>query len=113
MNHVSTHILDLARGKPAAALNVQLERQDHTGSWHKISSARTDEDGRCGQLLLNEESAPGLYRIVFDTGSYFRSLNTTALYPVVEVTFEAREGDARFHIPLLLSPHGYTIYRGS
>ena len=59
------------------------------------------------------ETSPGFYRLIFDTAIYFRGLNLAALYPVIEVTFEVREGESRFHIPLLLSPNGYTTYRGS
>ena len=113
MTHLSTHVLDLARGMPAAGVPVRLEQQDTSGSWQPISSARTDNDGRCGQLLPAGESSPGFYRLIFDTGSYFHSLNVAALYPVIEVTFEVREGESRLHIPLLLSPNGYTTYRGS
>ena len=113
MNHLSTHILDLARGKPAADVPVRVDRQNTSGGWLPIASARTDRDGRCGQLLPEGESSPGIYRLIFDTASYFRAPKVTALYPVVEVTFEVREEDARFHIPLLLSPNGYTTYRGN
>ena len=113
MNRVSTHILDVNRGKPATGVAVRLERQETGGLWLSLKSQRTDQDGRCGQLLTGEELAPGLYRLVFDTGSYFGALNIAGLYPVVEVTFEVRDGESQFHIPLLLSPNGYTTYRGS
>lgn len=113
MKHLSTHILDLARGKPAASVPVRLEYQNPPGEWRQISSSQTDHDGRCGELLHGGESPPGIYRLVFDTGSYFRAMNVASLYPVVEVIFETREGDSRLHIPLLLSPNGYTTYRGS
>ena len=113
MNHLSTHILDLARGKPAAGVPVRLERHDASGGWVAVHSDRTDADGRCGQLLPQGDFSAGRYRLVFDTASYFRGCSVEALYPVVEVTFEVREGDSRFHIPLLLSPNGYTTYRGS
>lgn len=112
MKRISTHILDLARGKPAAGVPVRLDRQE-AGGWKQVKSASTDQDGRCPQLLPNEESSPGLYRLTFDTAAYFDSLKVDALYPVVEVTFRAREGESHFHIPLLLSAHGYTTYRGS
>jgi len=64
-------------------------------------------------LLPEGEHPAGFYRLVFDTASYFRALKTEGLYPVVEVTFEVRDRDVRLHIPLLLSPNGYTTYRGS
>ena len=113
MNHLSTHVLDLARGRPAPEVPVRLEKQDASGGWLEIASAQTDQDGRCAQLLPSTEARPGCYRLVFDTATYFRALKIVGLYPVVEVTFEVREGDSRLHIPLLLSPNGYTTYRGS
>ena len=77
------------------------------------SRRSTDQDGRCGQLLPDGELPPGVYRLVFDTASYFDALKIDGLYPVVEVTFQVREGESQFHIPLLLSANGYTTYRGS
>src|SRR5262245_61537037 len=112
LKRISTHILDLGRGKPASDVPVRLERQE-AGSWQPLNSARTDQDGRCGQLLAGSELAPGVYRLVFDTASYFGALKIAALYPVVEVTFQVRDGETQFHIPLLLSANGYTTYRGS
>ena len=113
MKRISTHILDLTRGKPASDVPVRLERQDASGNWQQLQLARTDQDGRCGQLLPGDELPAGLYRLVFDTASYFDSLRLNGLYPVVEVTFHVREGESSLHIPLLLSPNGYTTYRGS
>jgi 5-hydroxyisourate hydrolase len=115
MNRISTHILDLGRGKPANAVPVRLEMQAQSGSWQHLGSAKTDTDGRCAQLLPSDkdELAPGVYKLVFDTASYFRAQEIEALYPTVEVAFRVREGESQFHIPLLLSANGYTTYRGS
>lgn len=113
MKHLSTHVLDLARGKPAVSVLVQLEHQEASGDWRQISTSQTNDDGRCGELLTDGESPAGIYRLVFDTGTYFRGLGVASLYPIVEVTFEARDSDLRLHIPLLLSPNGYTTYRGT
>jgi 5-hydroxyisourate hydrolase len=114
LKRISTHILDLTRGKPAPDVAVRLERQESSGSWRVLASARTDQDGRCGQLLPETEPlAPGFYRLAFDTANYFIAQKTETLYPSVEITFRAREGESQFHIPLLLSPNGYTTYRGS
>jgi 5-hydroxyisourate hydrolase len=114
MKHISTHILDLVRGKPAADVAVRLEKQNNSGDWRLLTSARTDQDGRCPQLLPESEHlTAGVYRLIFDTGSYFDVLKVRALYPIVEITFQGREGESHFHIPLLLSPNGYTTYRGS
>jgi len=119
MKRVSTHILDLALGRPASGVMVRLERRETRGSpesflWLLLSTQRTDQDGRCGQLLPEgQELSAGFYRLSFDTGSYCAAQKTEALYPVVEITFAVREGETQFHIPLLLSPNGYTTYRGS
>jgi 5-hydroxyisourate hydrolase len=114
MKRISTHILDLIQGRPATAVPVRLEKQNSTGDWRLLTSARTDEDGRCPQLLpAGSDLSAGIYRLIFDTGSYFARQNIDGLYPVVEVTFQARDGESHFHLPLLLSPNGYTTYRGS
>jgi 5-hydroxyisourate hydrolase len=113
MKRISTHILDLAHGRPASGVAVQLERQESPGTWRLVNSASTDNDGRCAQLLATEELVPGLYRLRFDTGAYFAALRSETLYPSVEVTFQVREGESQFHIPLLLNANGYTTYRGT
>jgi 5-hydroxyisourate hydrolase len=114
MTRISTHVLDTTRGKPASDVPVRLERRENAGEWARLSTSRTDGDGRCAQLLPEEEPLrPGLYRLAFDTASYFLAQNVEGLYPIVEISFHVREGESHFHIPLLLSPHGYTTYRGS
>jgi 5-hydroxyisourate hydrolase len=114
MKRISTHILDLVRGSPATDVPVQLEKQNSTGGWQLLTSARTDQDGRCPQLLPEgEDLSAGVYRLIFDTASYFALQKIVALYPAVEVTFQVQDGESHFHIPLLLSPNGYTTYRGS
>jgi 5-hydroxyisourate hydrolase len=114
MKSISTHILDMVQGKPARDVPVRLEKQGASGDWGLLASARSDQDGRCAQLLPEGEDLPaGVYRLIFDTGSYHAAQKVDALYPTVEVTFRVREGESRFHIPLLLSPNGYTTYRGS
>jgi 5-hydroxyisourate hydrolase len=114
MRRISTHILDIVLGKPAGNVPVRLEKQRAAGEWRVVNSACTDLNGRCAQLLPEgEDLSAAVYRLIFDTGSYHGPQRIEALYPVVEVTFQAREGEAHFHIPLLLSPNGYTTYRGS
>lgn len=114
MNRISTHILDVALGKPAKNVPVRLERQESSGEWRMLSSSHTDGDGRCAQLLPgNEILREGIYRLSFDTASYHLAKKIEGLYPSVEITFQVRAGEPHFHIPLLLSPHGYTTYRGS
>jgi len=114
MKRISTHVLDLTHGKPAKDVPVRLARRESAGEWVLLHSSRTDGDGRCVQLLPeNEVLRAGLYRLAFDTASYHHTQNVEGLYPVVEITFQVREGDTHFHLPLLLSPNGYTTYRGS
>jgi 5-hydroxyisourate hydrolase len=114
LKRISTHVLDTARGKPAAGVTVRLEQRDHSGKWSQISAGRTDSDGRCAQLLPEgKEASNGEYRITFATAEYFKSQGMDGLYPQVEIAFVAREGEMHYHIPLLLSPNGYSTYRGS
>lgn len=112
MKRISTHILDLNRGRPASGLPVRLDRKE-AESWRTLSLSATDHDGRCAQLLPTDELPPGLYRLTFDTASYFSALKAETLYPAVEITFQVRQGESHFHIPLLLNANGYTTYRGS
>jgi len=105
MNRLSTHILDTSRGKPAAGVPVLLFQADRA-----ISSHVTDRDGRCQNLLPAEVTLdPGVYRIVFDVTAYFPD----GLYPEITISFKVTAGAGHYHIPLLLSPFGYTTYRGS
>ena len=111
---ISTHVLDTGRGAPAKEVAVRLEQQEKPGQWRKIGSARTDVNGRCVELLPHgKELAPGIYQLVFDTEGYFSDQGVEGLYPVVQVTFHVRDAETHYHIPLLLSPHGYTTYRGT
>ena len=114
MRRISTHVLDTAQGAPARSVPVRLERQEPSGDWRLVGSARTDPDGRCVQLLPEGAAvSAGIYRLTFDTASYYAAQKIVGLYPLVQITFVAKEGEEQFHIPLLLSPHGYTTYRGS
>ena len=114
MSRISTHVLDLAQGKPAKDVPVRLERREISGEWMRVGGSQTDGDGRCAQLLPEDETLrAGLYRLVFDTASYHHAQEIEGFYPIVEITFHVKEGDSAFHLPLLLSPYGYTTYRGS
>lgn len=114
MKRISTHILDTASGKPAAAVLVRLERSEPSGNWQRLAAATTDVDGRCAQLLPETEHlTAGTYRLSFNTGDYFAAQGIQSLYPYVEIAFRVGRDESHFHIPLLLSPNGYTTYRGS
>jgi 5-hydroxyisourate hydrolase len=117
---ISTHILDTAIGRPAAGVPVSLALLTQN-QWLVVSEPdqKTDADGRCRQLLPEgAELVPGVYRIRFDTGHYYRAQQLAGLYPWVEITFEilapgAEDQTPHYHIPLLLTANGYTTYRGS
>jgi 5-hydroxyisourate hydrolase len=114
MSRISTHVLDIARGVPARDVPVKLERLESSGNWQLLTSAHTDVDGRCIEMLPeNATLIAGLYRLTFDTTNYFTAQKIEGLYPSVQITFAVRDGETHFHIPLLLAQNGYTTYRGS
>jgi 5-hydroxyisourate hydrolase len=106
---LSTHILDTSSGRPAGGVSVRLEAFDGNG-WRSVSSATTDVDGRIGDLLGEETLVRGEYRLTFEVGAY---LGDDAFYPEIAVVFRVDSPDEHHHIPLLLSPFGYSTYRGS
>jgi 5-hydroxyisourate hydrolase len=108
---ITTHVLDTSRGRPAAGIPVVLERAVDSG-WQQVARGTTDDDGRASDLLVADPDA-GRYRLTFDTGAYFRAGGDTGFYPEVAVTFEVTSGEGHYHVPVLLSPFGYTTYRGS
>jgi len=109
---ITTHVLDTARGRPAAGIAVVLERATGDG-WDLVGSGATDADGRLRDLMVEGAAvADGRYRLTFDTGAYFRDRGEAAFYPEVAVVFTVA-GDEHHHVPLLLSPFGYSTYRGS
>lgn len=112
MSGISTHILDLSIGRPAVGVGIKLLRWNNN-SWVEVAEQRTDADGRCRELLPSVEMSASIYRIVVDSGGYFAAIGEPMLYPSVSITFEVRDVGASYHMPLLLSPNGYTTYRGS
>ncbi|HJS95572.1 MAG TPA: hydroxyisourate hydrolase [Solirubrobacteraceae bacterium] len=107
MSGISTHVLDTSRGRPAAGVPVVLERAVN-GHWEPVGRGTTDADGRARDLLSSVPEE-GRYRLTFDTGAYL----PTGFYPEVTVTFVVEAGEEHYHVPLLLSPFGYSTYRGS
>lgn len=112
MSGISTHILDVSVGRPAAGIGVRLERRTES-SWETIAEGITDSDGRCREILRSDQVIPAPYRFTFATGQYFADSSRATLYPEVIVSFAVTEAGANYHIPLLLSPFGYSTYRGS
>ena len=114
MSTISTHILETARGKPASGVAVYLELQNPDESWTQLTHAWTDEDGRVKPFFLVEEPLrAGTYRLVFDTEAYFSALNVECFFPQVTVVFKIGDDPQHYHVPLLLSPYGYSTYRGT
>lgn len=105
---LSTHVLDTTTGRPAVGVAVFLEQRGAAG-WTRVHLGGTDEDGR----LKLGETAPGVYRLTFSTGTWFSQRGIETFYPEVGVTFEVTSADEHYHVPLLLSPFGYATYRGS
>jgi 5-hydroxyisourate hydrolase len=113
MGSISTHVLDTALGRPAGGVPVKLETAG-TSTSQVIASAMTDGSGRIAALLpQGHELRAGRYRLIFDTSAYFRAQKADAFFPEVAILFEVRDVAQHYHVPLLLSPFGYSTYRGS
>jgi 5-hydroxyisourate hydrolase len=109
---ITTHVLDIARGAPAEGITVILELRQ-ASEWAPIGRGTTDEKGRVNTLTDGPVS-PGTYRLTFDIGAFHRSQGlNVAFFPEVKITFTVRDPDEHFHLTLLLSPFGYTTYRGA
>jgi 5-hydroxyisourate hydrolase len=107
---ITTHVLDTSRGAPAAGMSVLLELQ-RSGGWVTIGRANTDANGRVTSFS-SAALVPGAYRLTFDTRAYHKGIGVAPFFPEVTVMFEVAS-DAHYHVPLLLSPFGYSTYRGS
>lgn len=115
MSQITTHILDTARGMPAAGMDLSLCREEPDGGWTPVARATSNDDGRVTEGLCEAglELPAGTYRMRFATSDYFAGLGIDAFYPRVDVVFNLPAGGEHFHIPLLLAPFGYSTYRGS
>ena len=121
MSQITTHILDISIGKPAANVEVRLYSVDgHTGAMGpELGRGRTNQDGRITDLLDGETILDGgNYQLVFEVAPYYESLNTESFYPQVTIAFKVAASQSgqpaeHYHVPLLLSPFGYSTYRGS
>jgi 5-hydroxyisourate hydrolase len=113
MSGITTHVLDTSLGRPARGVPVTLEIEA-AGGWKLVGKGRTDADGRIsGFLPKGETAAPGVYRLIFDTGKYFSARQLKTFYPQISVVFRIGDPAQHYHVPLLLSPFGYSTYRGS
>jgi 5-hydroxyisourate hydrolase len=112
MSGISTHVLDTAKGLPAQGVRAVLERQSREGRWFEIGGGITDDNGRIQELLdAGATLIAGAYRLTFFTADYFKGQD--CFYPQVTVLFQVRDASKHHHVPLLMSPYGYTTYRGS
>jgi 5-hydroxyisourate hydrolase len=109
---ITTHVLDTAAGRPGKAIAIELERDDG-GTWQRIGAGTTDDDGRLRTLTPAGPVTPGVYRLRFHTAGYFAAHHQAGFFPVVEIQFTIVDGAQHYHVPLLLSPYGYSTYRGS
>jgi 5-hydroxyisourate hydrolase len=114
VTQVSTHVLDTARGHPAEGVVVELQVREAHLVWHYLAEGTTNDDGRVDELVPEgHRFEPGVYRMMFRTGEYFEKDAMLPFHPEVVVAFEVRDPKQHYHVPLLLSPYGYTTYRGS
>jgi 5-hydroxyisourate hydrolase len=119
MSAITTHVLDLALGRPAAGVGIALERREDGDGlslerWSHLGSGTTDTDGRLKALLPDSYVVQaGTYRLRFDTAAYFDEQKVDCFYPTVTIEFAVRKAGEHYHVPLLLSPFGYSTYRGS
>jgi len=117
MAGLSTHVLDLAAGRPASGLRVTLDRLDGDRR-QRLTEATTNADGRCdGPLIAAADMRPGVYELTFHAGDYFDAVGTRLADPKfldqVPIRFGIADPAAHYHVPLLLSPFGFSTYRGS
>lgn len=112
MSRITTHVLDTSLGRPAAAVPVSLKWRDGA-SFREIAQGTTDVDGRVRQFLPELPLRAGAYQLVFETAGYFRASAREAFFERVTLEFYVADPNQHHHVPLLLSPFGYTTYRGS
>ena len=106
---ISTHILDLKEGLPAEDVSVSLELKTEE-AWMLVQTARTNNDGR---IAFDCDAAVGVYRLTFETEDYLRQKGIEPFFVSTPVSFHITDNSRKYHIPLLLSPYGYSTYRGS
>lgn len=111
---LSSHILDLTQGQPATNVKISLSKQDSNGKWMDLDEKYTDKSGRINDFLKNEEGKNnhGIYKLTYYVEPYFKQLNQSSFYPFIEVVFEIKD-ENHYHVPITLSPFGYSTYRGN
>ena len=111
---LSSHILDISQGKPAPNVKTALSKQDENQNWVLIDEKYTDNNGRIKDFLKEESNKNnnGVYKLTFYITPYFEKLKQKTFYPFIEVVFEIKDNQ-HYHIPITLSPYGYSTYRGN
>jgi 5-hydroxyisourate hydrolase len=110
---LSSHILDITSGKPATKVLITLSRLDKNNHWITVDEKSTDSNGRVNDFLKQDgKSHTGIYKLTFHTGPYFNKLQQKSFYPFIEVAFELVDNE-HYHVPITLSPFGYSTYRGN
>ena len=113
MSAITTHVLDTSRGCPAQGITAVLEFKTAEG-WKELARGLTNADGRILDLVpKGKKIDPGVYRLTFETKPYLEGHQIAGFYPYVPIVFEVRDSEQHYHVPLLLSPFGYSTYRGS
>ena len=112
MSAITTHDLDTSRGRPATGLRVELQMRSGS-EWKSIGAGVTDANGRCATLMGAQKLLAGSYRLLFDAGNYFKEHQTETFYSEIPIVFEILHAETHYHVPLLISPFGYSTYRGS
>lgn len=118
MGRLTTHVLDTANGCPGKGIYIKLFSVDGDGAQTLLKTAITNDDGRVDSPVLEgEDLAVGTYVLEFDAGDYYRGLGTDLADPafldIVPIRFGVADAEAHYHVPLLISPYGYSTYRGS
>ncbi|KAA3610515.1 MAG: hydroxyisourate hydrolase [Calditrichaeota bacterium] len=112
MSQITTHVLDTSLGRPGQKIKIELQKPDGV-NWKTIAQGVTNDDGRISDLLKPDEVLePGVYKMFFHSGDYFRFMGINTFFPYVEIVFETTDTE-HYHVPLLLNPFGYSTYRGS
>jgi 5-hydroxyisourate hydrolase len=109
---ITSHILDLALGTPASNIEAKLYKKDKT-EWHVVGNDISNQDGRMSQFLQNKNLENGLYKIVFESGAYYKQKNMETFYPQIDIIFNISDCTKKYHVPLLLNQYGYSTYKGS
>jgi 5-hydroxyisourate hydrolase len=113
MSPITTHVLDTSRGRPAVGIEVALEILSGT-EWELLGNGLTDATGRCTTLMAEgRQIVSGTYRLVFNVAPYYGAQHTETFFGQIPIVFEITKPEAHYHVPLLISPFGYSTYRGS